>query len=87
MPAMIWGYMCPPPVPTALWLMISQAWSELSGCVPAIESSEQIGQCQIRKRPLLSDTVYMLVGVRGAILYYRALNCLNLKWQLVEHVG
>ena len=39
--------------------MISQAWSELSGCVPAIESSEQIGQCQIRKRPSLSDTVYI----------------------------
>ena len=31
-----------------------------------------------------------LGGVRGAILYNRVqsvLNCLNLKWQVVEHVG
>ena len=35
------------------------------------------------------DKVYIFGGVRGAILYYlqSALNCLHLKWQLVERVG
>ena len=37
----------------------------------------------------LKNHKYVIGGVRGAILYIlqSTLNCVNLMWQLVEHVG
>ena len=56
--------------------MITQAWSELSRRVQAIESSEQIGQRQIRKRPSFKhvfpilDSMYIVLSL--TLRHYQA---------------